>query len=74
MFDITKERKEQRDWYKQQLAQLPPGYQKKAREGYERAWQEAYDLEPVEHKKSNAARRAANIRLRRFVEAVTMRG
>lgn len=72
MFDIRKERKEQRDWYKQQFARLPSAYQKKAREGYERAWQEAYDLEPVEHKKAGAARRAANIRLRRFVERVTM--
>ena len=72
MFDISKERKEQRDWYKQQLGSLGPKLQKKAREGYEQAWQEAYDLEPVEHKKRNAARRAANIRLRRFVERVTM--
>jgi hypothetical protein len=70
MFDISKERKEQRDWYKQQLRMLSPARQKKAREGYEQAWQEAYDLEPVEHKKSGAARRAANIRLRRFVEKV----
>ena len=72
MFDISKERKEQRDWYKQQLGSLGPKLQNKAREGYEQAWQEAYDLEPVEHKKPGAARRAANIRLRRFVERVTM--
>jgi hypothetical protein len=72
MLDISKERKEQRDWYRQQLARLPSAYQKKAREGYEQAWQEAYDLEPVEHKKAGAARRAANIRLRRFVERVIM--
>jgi hypothetical protein len=72
MFDISKERKEQRDWYKQQLGSLGPKLQKKAREGYERTWKEAYDLEPVEHKKAGAARRAANIRLLRFVERVTM--
>jgi hypothetical protein len=72
MFDISKERKEQRDWYSQQLRMLGPKLQKKAREGYEQAWQEAFDLEPVEHKKAGAARRAANIRLRRFVERVIM--
>jgi hypothetical protein len=74
MFDITKERKEQRDWYNQQLRMLGPRLQKKARQGYEQAWQEAHDAEPVEHKKSNAARRAANTRLRLFVERVIMRG
>lgn len=74
MFDISKERKEQRDWYKQQLRMLSPARQKQAREGYEQAWQEAFDLEPVEHKKAGGARRAANIRLRRFVERVIMQG
>lgn len=59
-------------WIKEQMNRLPIQYKQKAREGYERAWQEAYDLEPVEHKKAGAARRAANIRLRRFVETVIM--
>lgn len=61
-------------WIQEQMNRLPIQYKQKAREGYERTWQEAYDLEPVEHKKSNAARRAANIRLREFVVAVTMSG
>lgn len=57
-------------WIQEQMNRLPIQYKQKAREGYERAWQEAYDLEPVEHKKTGAARRAANIRLRRFVDKV----
>ena len=57
-------------WIQQQLNRLPIQYKQKARQGYEQAWQEAHDLEPIEHKKSNAARRAANIRLRLFVERV----
>lgn len=60
-------------WVNEQLNKLPYEYKQKAREGYERAWQEAYELEPVEHKKSNAARRAANLRLLRFVERVIIK-
>lgn len=59
-------------WIQEQMNRLPIQYKQKAREGYERTWQEAFDLEPVEHKKAGAARRAANIRLRRFVERVIM--
>ena len=41
---------------------------KRAIEGYKKVFKAAYDAEPVEHKKSNAARRAANTRLREFVK------
>lgn len=61
-------------WVQQQLNRLPMQYKQKARQGYEQAWKEAHDAEPVDHKKSNAARRAANTRLRLFVERVIMRG
>lgn len=55
-------------WYSEQIKRLPVPMQRKAREGYERVWLAAYEAEEVEHRRSNAARRAANIRLREYVE------
>lgn len=57
-------------WYSEQIKRLPVPLQRKAREGYERAWLAAYESEEVEHRRSNAARRAANIRLREYVEKI----
>lgn len=55
-------------WIKQQLSLIPPAYKTQAIEGYKRVFKEAYDAEPIDHMKSNAARRAANTRLRLFVK------
>lgn len=57
-------------WYSEQIKRLPVPLQRKAREGYERAWLAAYEAEEVEHRRSNAARCAANIRLREYVEKI----
>lgn len=57
-------------WVAQQISGLPPRFRGKAKIGYESAYLEALDAEPVEHKKENAARFAANSRLRAFVKRV----
>ena len=57
------------EWYHQQLKRLPVSLRQRAAEGYRRVWLEAYEAEPVGHKKANAAGRAANERLRLFTEA-----
>ena len=55
----------------EQIAKLPASYVEKAYEGYQGCMGSGLlPAEPVEHKKQNAARRAANIRLREFVEKV----
>lgn len=59
------------EWYAAQLKQLPPHLRQKAADGYRAAWLEAYNAEPVDHKKQNVAGRAANTRLRLFVQRVT---
>lgn len=58
------------EWVKEQLKSIKPEYRSVAWEGYQAVYSEAYHNEPVEHKKSNAARRAANTRLRLFVDKV----
>ena len=55
-------------WIRQQLNSLPMPERKRAIEGYKKVFKQAYDAEPVDHMKSNAARRAANTRLREFVK------
>lgn len=65
--------KHDQQWFKEQVAKLPSAYVEQAYEGYQKVWEAAYDAEPVEHKKQNAARRAANIRLRQFVENINNR-
>ena len=57
-------------WYSEQIKSLPVPLQRKAMEGYELVWLAAYEAEDVEHRRSNAARRAANIRLREYVEKI----
>lgn len=57
-----------KDFIGDQLLMLPVMAQFKAREGYSRIFEAAYDAEPIEYKKENAGRRAANIRLRVFVQ------
>lgn len=57
-------------WVKEQLRLIKPQYRTQAWEGYQLVYLEAYENEPTEHKKSNAARRAANTRLREFTQKV----
>jgi hypothetical protein len=55
-------------WVTEQIMSLPTGELKhKAWEGYKKAYQDAGDKEPVEHKKENRSRNDANTRLRKFV-------
>jgi len=55
-------------WIKQQLNLIPFENRNAAIEGYKRVFKEAYDAEPIDHMKSNKARRAANTRLREYVK------
>ena len=57
-------------WIRQQLNSLPIIERKRAIEGYKQVFKEAYDAEPIDHMKSNAARRAANTRLREFIKRI----
>ncbi len=65
--------KHDKQWFREQLAKLPAAYIKQAKEGYQSVWEKAFEDEPIEHKKQNSARRAANIRLREFVEKIQNR-
>lgn len=66
--------KHDQKWFWQQLKLLPPAYIEKAKEGYQAAYETAYDAEPVDHKKQNAGRREANIRLREYIRKINSRG
>lgn len=55
----------------EQLRALPYALKPKAKAGYIAVYEETHSKEPIEHKKSNAARNAANNRLRLFVANVT---
>lgn len=57
-------------WLRAKLDSLPARYRAKAMEGYGAAYQAAYDAEPLEHKRENAARFAANTKLREFIGKV----
>jgi len=57
-------------WIKNQINRLPLRNRKTAQQGYQVTYKAAYEAEPVEHMKSNAARRAANTRLREYVKKV----
>ena len=58
-------------WVDEQLAKLPFRLQQSVKQRYAEVYQQAYDAEPVEHKKEGAARRAANTRLREYVTNFT---
>lgn len=62
-----------RRYIQTQLARLPYAYRVKACEGYSSAWTEAYESEPELRHKENEARRAANLRLRAYVDKVVSR-
>lgn len=56
------------EWITEKVMALTPQMRFKAVDGYDSVFKQAFDSEPLEQKKSNAGRRAANIRLRMFVE------
>jgi len=58
-------------WIKSQLAKLPTAHKQKAMAGYDRVFREVYHATPLPHQKEGEARRAANTRLRLYVDAVT---
>lgn len=58
-------------WVDEQLAKLPNRLQQSVRQRYSDAYQQAYDAEPVEHRKDGRARLAANSRLREYVTNFT---
>lgn len=57
-------------WHSEMIASLPYKYRITAISGYADAYEAAYDSEPALHKKTNAARFAANTRLREFCAKV----
>jgi len=54
-----------------QLSKLPHDKQQYASDAYTRVYNAAYDAEPVQHKKNNAARKAANERILNYVQKIT---
>ncbi|HGW3639848.1 TPA: hypothetical protein ACNH1T_004430 [Citrobacter koseri] len=63
--------REDAPWIKQQLATLPAGMREKIAIEYAKAYQKAFDAEPVSFRQQNAARRNANRRLREFCTRYT---
>jgi hypothetical protein len=51
---------EDREFIRNRLRRVPVARHREALEQYAARWQEAADLEPVEHRRANAGRRAAN--------------
>ncbi|CAM3947069.1 hypothetical protein [Xenorhabdus thuongxuanensis] len=54
-------------WIQEMLGKLRVSTRAKITAKYSEVYQAAWDEEPVSYRKDNAARRAANIRLREFV-------
>ena len=59
--------KDDKKWIDEQLRKLPGHLRVKASDAYSFVYAEAMSAEPEEHKKENAARFAANSRLRVYV-------
>lgn len=59
--------KDDKKWIDDQLKKLPGHLRGKAADAYSSVYAEAMSTEPEEHKKENAARFAANSRLRIYV-------
>jgi hypothetical protein len=56
-------------WVISMISKIPkPLHKEMAVDGYKRVYNETFNLCPVEHQKSNLARRTSNIRLREFVD------
>ena len=62
--------KDDMTWIAEQLRKLPGELRGPAADAYAKVYQAAHDAEPAEHKKDNAARYAANTRLRVYVKRV----
>lgn len=62
--------KEDASWIASLMIQLDPKNREVAKNGYDKVWCEEWDKEPLQHRKENKARFAANTRLRMFVEKV----
>lgn len=60
--------KDDEQWITGKLADLPQKVRKKVAQEYSNLYLEEYNKELVQHKKENKARRAANTRLRKYVE------
>lgn len=57
-----------KDWVLKKINELPTAEHKQiAADGYQKAYAENFNLEPIEHRKSNVARRTANTKLRKYV-------
>jgi hypothetical protein len=61
-------------WIQEQLGMLPPAQRGKIALAYAEAYQAAFDLEEVSYQQDNAGRRAANTRLRTYVERYSRAG
>lgn len=59
-----------REWVTSQIKRLPAEFRSDTWERYEALYWDVYNNEPVNHKKENAARKAANNRLRVFLTEV----
>lgn len=55
-------------WLSEQLLKLKPQHRITACVGYSEAYTEAFSAQDIEHKKENSARKAANTRLRGFIQ------
>ncbi|MBP2856158.1 hypothetical protein J8657_00920 [Dickeya oryzae] len=55
-------------WIQEQLGKLPTGQRGKIAYAYAEAYRAAHDAEPVTYRQENAGRKAANERLRLYVE------
>ena len=61
--------KDDEKWVTKQITKIPePGLRVKVWQAYKKAFDEAFETEPLEHRKENKARFAANNRLRLFIE------
>ena len=56
-------------WLSEQLSKLPVSIALEVCGKYSAAYRDAFDAEPLVHKQENAGRKAANTRLRKFVES-----
>ena len=62
-----------RKWVTEQLQKLPtPLLRQQTLEGYKKAFKEAYDAEPLPHRKDGKARFAANNRLREYIVKIEL--
>ncbi len=61
-------------WIQDQLGKLPHGQRGKIAHAYEEAYRTAFDAEEVSYRQENAGRKAANTRLRLYVERYSRAG